>query len=86
MKLTSNSRPDKPSSGMKTMTLEQIAESNLCSCLDLEDTYDSPMEAYYSYLQNTLDSAMENGYSWEDASTAGQIFTSIYKRKTGRKI
>jgi hypothetical protein len=38
---------------------------------------------FYNYLENTIDSCLEDGHTWEDALLGGQLFAAAYAELTG---
>jgi hypothetical protein len=64
---------------MHEQTIQEHVESNLTAAIDQSHEYDQ-FETYKegdAYLQNTIDSCLEDGYSWNEASDAGSLFHKL---------
>jgi len=68
---------------MHEQTIQKHVESNLNAAIDQAHEYDQ-FETYKegdAYLQNTIDSCLEDGYSRDEASDAGSLFHKLASDK-----
>jgi hypothetical protein len=61
-------------------SLESIAKSNVSFALDSEGASE---QAFYSFLQNAIDSALSAGYPGEEALECGELFSRYFREATG---
>ena len=70
---------------MKTheRTIEQHVDNNVATAIDQAHEYGGLEGAFYSFMQNTRDSAEEDGYTEEEAFDAGRWFCVKFNAATG---
>lgn len=70
---------------MKTheQTIEQHVDGNVSTAIDQAHEYGGLTGAFHSFLQNTVDSVLEDGYSGEEAMEAGSWFVKKFQQITG---
>ena len=73
---------------MKTheQTIEEHVNGNVAAAIDQSENYGSLKDAAYAYMQNAVDSVLEDGYSAQEAFDAGDWFVSELRKKTGIEI
>jgi len=68
---------------MHEQTIQEHVQANLAAAIDQAHEYDQ-FETYKegdAYLQNTIDSCLEDGYSWDEACDAGSLFHKLASDK-----
>ena len=68
---------------MHEQTIQEHVESNLTAAIDQSHEYDqfATYKEGDAYLQNTMDSCLEDGYSWFEACEAGSLFYKLAAEK-----
>lgn len=64
---------------MHEQTIQEHVQANLTAAIDQSHEYDqfATYKEGDAYLQNTIDSCLEDGYSWDEASDAGSLFHKL---------
>ena len=64
-------------------TIESHVDGNVSMAIDQSSEYGGLIGACDSFYQNTMDSALEDGYTAEEAMEAGNWFIVKFRKKTG---
>lgn len=64
-------------------TIEEHVKNNVESAIEQADAYGGLREAFFSFLQNTVDSCIGDGYSPEFAFDAGSLFCAEFNKTAG---
>ena len=64
-------------------TIESHVDSNVTIAIDQADEYGGLRDSFDSFLQNTRDSVVEDGYSDDDAFDATFLFVAEFNKRTG---
>lgn len=67
-------------------TIEDHVDSNVSMAIDQADEYGGLAGACDSFYQNTVDSALEDGYTAGEAMEAGEWFIVKFRKKTGLAV
>ena len=67
-------------------TIREHAESNVAIALDQSDEYGGLNGSFDAFCQNTLDSALEDLYSGEEAMDAQNWFIKLFNEQAGTKF
>lgn len=67
-------------------TIEGHADSNVSTAIDQANEYGGLRGAFDAFYQNTVDSAIEDGYTAEQAMDAGSWFATKFNQKTGEEF
>jgi len=67
-------------------TLEQHADGNVATAIDQSHEYGGLENAFHSFSQNTMDSALEDGYSDSESMDARTLFAKKFNEKTGLSL
>ncbi len=64
-------------------TMEEHVDCNVMVAIDQADEYGGLEGSRSAFLQNTVDSMLEDGYSADEAMEAGDWFFVKFNKKTG---
>lgn len=64
-------------------SIEEHVRGNVDMAIDQAGEYGGLEGAFFSFLQNTRDSCIEDGYTIEEAYAAGQWFQNLFASLTG---
>ena len=67
-------------------TIEAHVKGNVVEAIDQADEFGGLENAFFSYLQNTTDSVIADGYTAEEAFDAGNWYCTMFTEKTGHSF
>jgi len=67
-------------------TIESHVNSNVSAAIDRADEFGGMENAFFSFMQNTVDSCREDGYSPQEAFEAGNCFCVKFNAVTGMAL
>ena len=67
-------------------TIKGHAESNVAIALDQSDEYGGLEDSFDAFCQNTLDSALEDNYSGQEAMDAQLWFIKLFNEQAGTEF
>jgi hypothetical protein len=67
-------------------SIDEHVDANVSMAIDQAHKYEGLHGAFDAYLQNTVDSVREDGYTVDEAFDAGNWFVTKFNRKTGLSL
>jgi hypothetical protein len=67
-------------------SIESHVDSNVAMAIDQADIYGGLEGAFFAFIQNTRDSAIEDGYTEDEAFAAGGWFCDKFNAKCGTEF
>ena len=67
-------------------TIESHVDCNVSSAIEQSDEFGGMENAFFSFMQNTVDSCLEDGYSSQEAFEAGNFFCVKFNAVTGMTL
>ena len=61
-------------------TIQQHIKNNVSMAIDQADSYGGLREAFEAFLQNTVDSCLEDNYDDFDSFEAGREFVNVFNK------
>jgi predicted alpha/beta superfamily hydrolase len=67
-------------------TIESHVDNNVATAIDQSSEYGGMEKAFFAFMQNTVDSCIEDGYTAQEAFDAGDWFCVKFNKKTGMSL